>query len=533
MLSPRFALPVLACLLLSGCLDVDNEWTLNPDGSGKVHHRVVFNEKGFFSFGAGKSPREFARELLEQSEGIEAWSDLSYSKTDEGHLRFEGVAYFPDASAVRMKHEVVKTRFRRDEGALVASFAGDEGSFRLEGLLGESGNALANSETSGGFRMTLRMLRMQLGSVKAFLKGRDRVRLPGTLAPKHAGELKEGALEVAFSFARLTQFLDAVEKDPQLLAVLRARSKKAAPGAASEALDPAKVKEFDALATTFMVGGDAAEARSSGGKPAFDYADAVVAAKASSAKAYDAVGYALPGRPGKPLAGFELAGVEYVHAASADKFDFEFHSDFKPHVHFHFGGTLGERPLKLLGGRLTRVVATDGTSLLLDAKTREIEGVQRPGSLRFTFAAVASLTSSCVGGYEEVSGYVEYLLASGRTEDVDLGLAAFTKGAKGTQFSAELEEVDADSLSLKLVGLEESEIAKITLVNAAGQAIPLEDAGGWSTGSEITKRLRPKGRGVTWPAKGKLVLTLHRGRTRHRVPFKLVELDAQGVSRGN
>ena len=529
MLCLRFALPVLACLLLSGCLDVDNEWTLNPDGSGKVQHRVVFNEKALFSLGSGKSPRAFARELLEQSEGIEAWSDLSYGKTNEGYLRFEGVGYFPDASAVRLKHEVVKTRFRREGEVLIAGFAGDKGSLNLEGFLGESGSALANSDTGSGFRMTLRMLRMQLGSVKAFLKGRDRVRLPGIVAPGHAGKLVEGALEVAFSFDRLTQFLDAVEQDPQLLEILRARSKKGE----TAALDPAKVKEFDALATTFMVGGESAEARARGGKPAFDYADALVAAKATSAKAYDAVGYALPGRPGKPLAGLELAGVEYVHAESADTLDFESRADFAPHVHFHFGGTLGEKPLKLLGGRLTRVVATDGTSLLLDAKTRDLEGTQRPGSLRFTFGAIARLTSSCAGGYEEVSGYLEYLLASGKTEDIDLGLGAFTKGAKGTQFDAELEEVDANEISLKLVGLDESEIAKITLVNAAGQEIPLEDAGGWSMGSEVTKRLRPEARGAIWPAQGKLIVTLHRGRTRHRVPFKLVELNAQGVPRGN
>jgi hypothetical protein len=527
----RFALPLLV-LLFSGCLDVDNEWTLNPDGSGKVRHRVVFNQKAF-SFGTEKSPREFARELLEKSEGIEAWGDLSYGKTDEGYLRFEGVAYFPDASAIRLEHEVVKTRFRREGGALIASFTGDKGNLGLEGLLGESSGGLSKSESASGFRMTLRMMRMQLGSMKAFLKGRDRVRLPGQLAPGHAGKLKEGALEVAFSFQRMNEFLDAVEKDPQLLAVLRARSNRGAKGNPSPALDPAKVKEFETLAANFMVGGDATEARSLGGKPAFDYADAVTAAKTSSAKAYDAVGYAVPGRPGKALAGFELAGLQYVHEKSADKQDFEYQGDFAPHVHFHFGGTLGEKPLKLLGGRLTRVVATDGTSLLLDAKTRELEGVQRPGSLRFTFGAIARLTSSCAGGYEEVSGYVEYLLASGKTEDVDLGLAAFSKGAKGTQYGAELEEVDAGSLSLKLVGLEESEIAGITLVDAKGQAFPLEDAGGWSMGSELTKRLRPEGRGVTWPAKGKLVLTLHRGRTRHRVPFKLVELDAQGVSRAD
>lgn len=524
----RFALPLLVCLLSSGCLDVDNEWTLNPDGSGKVRHRVVFNQKGFGGFGGEKSPRSFARELLEKSEGIAAWSDLSYGKTDEGYLRFEGVAYFPDASAVRLEHEVVKTRFRREGDALIASFVGDKGDLGLEGLLGESGSGLANSESTSGFRMTLRMMRMQLGTMKAFLKGRDRVRLPGQLAPGHAGKLREGALEVAFSFQRLNEFLDTVEKDPKLLEVLRAKSSKT-----GAALDPAKVKEFETLAANFMVGGQATEARSKGGEPAFDYADAVRAAKANSAKAYDAVGYAVPGRPGKALAGFELAGVQYVLEESADKQDFEYQGEFAPHVHFHFGGTLGERPLKLLGGRLTRVIATDGTSLLLDAKTRELEGVQRPGSLRFTFGAIARLTSSCAGGYEEISGYVEYLLASGKTEDVDLGLAAFTKGAKGTKFGAELEEVDAGSLSLKLQGVDESEIAGFTLVDDKGQAFPLEDAGGWSMGAELTKQLRPEGRGVTWPAKGKIVLTLHRGRTRHRVPFKLVELDAQGVSRAD
>lgn len=526
---PRFALAPLACLLAclaTGCLDVDNEWTLNPDGSGKVRHRVVFNQK-VFSFGGEKSPRQFARELLQKSEGIEAWSELSYGKTDEGYLRFEGVAYFPDASRVRLEHEVVKTRFRREGTELVASFTGDEGSLGLEGLLGEN-RGVPKSESAAGFRMSLRMTRMQLGTMKAFLKGRDRVRLPGKLDSGHAGKLADGALEVSFSYERLTQFLDAVEKDPELLELLRVRSGK---GSSAEAADPAKAEEFRRLTTQFMVGGAAGEARSRGGEAAFDYADAVKAAKASSAKAYDALGYALLGRPGKPLGGFELAGLQYVHAESADTQDFEYRGDFSPHVHFHFGGVLGEEPLQLLGGRLTRVVATDGTSLLLDG-SRDLEGVRRPGSLRFTFSTIARLSSSCAGGYEEVSGYVEYLLASGRTEEIDLGLKAFTKGAKGTQFGAEIEEVDVGSISLKLVGVEESEIAGLTLVDAQGQSFALEDAGGWTMGDELTRRLRPEGR-AGWPPKGKLILTLHRGRTRHRVPFKLTELDAQGVPRGN
>lgn len=530
----RFALCLLGCLVLSGCLDVDNEWTLNPDGSGKVRHRVVHNPSSFLgsAFGGSKTPRAFARELLEKSEGIEAWSDLSYSKNGEGHLLFEGVAYFKDASAVRLQHEVVKTRFRQEAGQLVVSFAGtDKEALDLGPLTGsKGGSGLGNASTTSGFRMSLRLLRMQLGSMKAFLKGRDRIRLPGAIAPGHAGVLKEGVLEVRFSFERLTQFLDRVEADPKLLEVMRARSRKSSSGV--DSLDPAKEKEFDGLATTFMVGGAAREARSGGGKPVFDYVDEVKAAKERSAKAYDAVGYALPGRPGKALRALELGGIEYVHEESADSNDFEYQGDFEPHLHFHFGGTLGEKPLKLLGGRLTRVIATDGTSLLLDAKTRELKGVRRPGSLDFTFGAIARLTSSCAGGYEEVSGYVEYLLPSGRTEDVDLGLVGYTKGAKGTRYEAEIKDVDARSLSLKLSGVDESEIAKITLLDAAGQEVPAQEGGSWSSGSEMNLTYRLP-RGAAWPARGKVVLTRHRGRTRHRVPFKLTELNAEGVNRGN
>lgn len=516
----RFALCLVGCLVLSGCFDIENEWTLNPDGSGKVHH-VVIHKPGFLGAFGKKAPRDFARELMEKSEGIEAWSDFSYSKTKEGHLRFEGVAYFPDASAVRLQHEVVKTRFRKEGSEWVARFAADDGS----GLdLGVMQKAIGKSSSVKDLRSSLRLFRFQLIPMKSFLRGKERVRLPGTLAPNHTGQLKDGAVEVAFSFERLTQFLDRVEADPELLKVLWAR----ASGAATS--DPAKAKEFDSLMTTFAVGGAVNEARSKGGEAAFDYAETVAAVRVAEAEAYFDVGYALPGPEGKALAAIELGSVQYVHEESADETDFAFSGTFKPHVHFHFDGVLGEQPLKLLGGRLTRVIATDGTSLLLDQKARDLE-FNEAGRLGFTFEAIANLTSSCAGGFEEVSGYVEYVLSSGKTRDVDLGFAALSKGAKGKRLGAVLGDVAERPVTLRLQGLDSSEIDNVRIVTAAGKEVDGQVS--WERSLGHTGVFFKLGRGAVWPAKGKIIVTLYRDRTRHRVPFRLVELDAQGVSRGN
>lgn len=93
------------CLLGASCLQSDQTWVLNPDGSGKLNYDInIANPLGAGGQQEGVDTKELARgaarDILGKSKGIEAWGDVKYGMTDDGKTFFKGVAYFPDVSKV-------------------------------------------------------------------------------------------------------------------------------------------------------------------------------------------------------------------------------------------------------------------------------------------------------------------------------------------------------------------------------------------------------------------------------------------------
>src|SRR5437763_8602917 len=86
-----------ASIILSGCLDVEQHYTINPDGSGKVD--LVANLTDWTLDANDKDIkqklRDRVKDFLDSTKGIEAWKDVSYSMKDD-KLHFAGTAYFSD-----------------------------------------------------------------------------------------------------------------------------------------------------------------------------------------------------------------------------------------------------------------------------------------------------------------------------------------------------------------------------------------------------------------------------------------------------
>jgi hypothetical protein len=82
--------------------------TLNPDGSGKAviemmqsapASTISMSEKGTVP---PQALKDFAKRVLDQSAGVEAWADVSVGSTDGGRtMTFKGTAYFKDLSKVK------------------------------------------------------------------------------------------------------------------------------------------------------------------------------------------------------------------------------------------------------------------------------------------------------------------------------------------------------------------------------------------------------------------------------------------------
>ena len=102
-------LPLL--LLAAGCLQSDEEYTLNPDGSGKVAVSLRIVPSNFFiRMGPDQDSvpdfdllaRQEAGRQLTNAQGVEAWKDVTYGLGDDGWFWLKGTAYFKDFNAYKV-----------------------------------------------------------------------------------------------------------------------------------------------------------------------------------------------------------------------------------------------------------------------------------------------------------------------------------------------------------------------------------------------------------------------------------------------
>ncbi len=79
-------LPVFA----AGCIQTEDEFVLNPDGSGKVQHTAVFQpfELNSKATDPAAAMTDAITKELSEAQGVDAWKDIRYERTAEGHIRF-------------------------------------------------------------------------------------------------------------------------------------------------------------------------------------------------------------------------------------------------------------------------------------------------------------------------------------------------------------------------------------------------------------------------------------------------------------
>jgi len=114
--------------LLAGCIQVRDEYTLNPDGSGKV--KVDRLEPAAMNMMGGSkdlNPEaealKVAKKLVEKTKGVEAWKDVTWKIAEDGRVRVTGTAYFKDINALAFSSKEGRTSLEKPgDGRMVLRF---------------------------------------------------------------------------------------------------------------------------------------------------------------------------------------------------------------------------------------------------------------------------------------------------------------------------------------------------------------------------------------------------------------------------
>jgi len=518
----RFFPCLLLCLALTGCLEVEDTWTLNPDGSGKVARKVVFGK----SYAAFSKPSKIARELIEKCAGVEVWSDVSSKKLKDGRIEVRGTAFFKDASKVALEHDLLEAVFARTKAGLVLTVKPDFGKKdkkgKAKGPIPADMKGLGEM-LRGGWAIQRAPLEAMIGGLKA----RARYHLPGTLSEQRVLTGKQGeGLTVSVTGK---QILDRVD------AVIDAMAK----ASDSKELTPKDLERLKANLQVKLLAGKP-HVKASGGKPLFDYAAASAAAKKAWPAIRQRLGIPILGKQGAPLSKLKVVGVRYVQHHDADVMDLTFVSLSRPdehetHAHVHLTAQLPAGALEITGGAVGQALDLAGKSLLFEDEDRhELKSTGLDTKTKtLSFQLVCKLPSPGALGFRKLSGKVKYLLPGGKKDQL-LPFKALAKGQTCARYKATLKELEhkaKDALwkartefQLKLEGLRKSQLAGVYALLPNGKRLPCTyHSSSFGSLSVWAKSPQPL------PTGTKIGLSVYTRQTQHTATFSLGPLDARGL----
>jgi hypothetical protein len=104
---PFLRLLPVAALSLGACVDQDQKFVLNSDGSGKMITNMVLHVNpqqlaGAVEPGGRDMSRQVILQLIRGTEGVEVWSDVAQEQTPDGKTKIRATAYFPDVNKFTM-----------------------------------------------------------------------------------------------------------------------------------------------------------------------------------------------------------------------------------------------------------------------------------------------------------------------------------------------------------------------------------------------------------------------------------------------
>ena len=533
----RIVASLCLVLALTGCVEIYDEYTLNPDGSGKVERRTVAGDMAFEGFGAAgdaaSQARQTVREMLKESVGVDAWKDVRYEVRPDGKTEVFAVAYFSDLNALELAGGGVG-----GPGGTPRLESNADGSLTL--TLGDADEEAAEmtdvpERDEAELRAEIERARSEFEASKPFMQAMlggmvidTAFRLPGPPTESNNFRQDGDLLRVTMKGEDMMNAVETMMQDTDWML------EQARLGKDDFMSDPGDTDRLNEM--VFGSPGPVQAVIPAGAAPLFDYAAEVAEAQEQFPEMMEALGMEAP-VPAAPAEGggftdLQVGGVQWVRYDDPDEGirPFNEQAGYKLCLVGRFDGSV----LSVGEGVVTEAVADTGQDLLpVNEWNRRISWPRLSESkTAVVFEVPLSPPSADVRGLARVAGTLQYRLATS-TEDVDIGIGRFAEGTTGQRYGALVEQVgprawgDGTSLTLR-VDLSADQIQEALFYAQDGSSIPVERGSTMQMGDASSLEYVTEG---VFPEAGRIVLRVFSDLTLYEAPFLLEALDLTGQPR--
>ena len=516
-------------------MDIKNHYVLNPDGSGKVIHEATVQPMSFTNDGSDPESlgRDTAKQLVEESEGVDTWTDVSFTVNDDGTVTLKGTAYFQDLNKVNLNSGGMKSESKDfvlstdvNGIAKLAFYESDKEDEKKSTETALSDNQLTAeiAKAKSQYKQGRSMMAAMLGSMRI----ESSFQLPGTIKKSHNVSIDGNTVLVVFDGNKVIKAMDAVYADETRLGNILKAGK-----------DPMSDKnavigdQFNEV--MFGASGPVEVSFDKGTTPHFDYAGESEAARGNMEAMLADLGIQTPiPIQAAPSGGFTNAMVGGVQWVRYEDQENEIRPlNGKKGFQLSVIAELGGAALSVGEGTVLEAIADTGESLLPESEwDRKIHFPRLSKNKdKVVFEVPLLAPSDRVQGIKKVAGQLNYTVGS-TTTDTDLGLTNLTPGQKGTEFNASIEKVEKSQwsegydLSIKL-DIHNSKVKELQFFDESGEKLAVNSAGysGWGDSTEFTYSSDQ-----AFPTSGKVIALVYDDLVVYQADFILENLDLLGNS---
>lgn len=531
--------------LFTGCFDIQQHYTLNSDGSGKVLHEARFQTISIQFNGTTPDPEESMRqsvsEMLEKSKGVDAWKDVTYELDETGLIHFKGIAYFKDLS--KLKIQTGSAEFKGFAPRLSQTTPGHY-SLQIENENEDSGNASPRKAKSPDFssmskeerekylkieRAKYQQMKPMLSSFISNFNWEMTFELPGSIESlSNFSKTAEGNPTIKIEGAKFLAIIDQLIMDEAWLTQMLKSGATLQDG----------FPKMDEVLNEKLFGqkGPVEVRFTESGKSLFDFKSELASAQKTMPTLMKTLSQnrkntaaPQPMQGGIQFSNLRVGGVRIVKESENEIMPFNQPKGFSLSL-------IGELPspvLQIKEGQVETAIIDNGTSILKPKEWDRRISFPRlvQNNTAVLFEVPLEVPPPGTKSLTRIAGSLTYYISKS-SKEVDLGIQDFKPGASGSQFNASIESLQPSQwnqgqtdITLK-VALDVNALKEARFFDQAGKLIETSRNGYSSMGeSNLTINFSTKG---SFPKKGKIIFVIYDGMESYQLPFELKNLDLFG-----